>query len=45
MERDGAVLLCLLMRMAELLAQQPVLYGAVVFGVCVCGRIRGSGEG
>ena len=27
------------MRMAELLAQQPVLSGAVVFGVCVCGRV------
>jgi hypothetical protein len=24
------------MRMGELLAQQPVLSGAVVFGVCVC---------
>jgi len=26
-------------RMAELLAQQPVLSGAVVYGACVCGRI------
>ena len=24
---------------AELLAQQPVLSGAVVFGACVCGRV------
>ena len=31
--------LCSFMRMAELLAQQPVLSGAVVFGVCVCGRV------
>ena len=28
--------LCSFMRMGELLAQQPVLSGAVVFGVCVC---------
>ena len=28
--------LCSSMRLGELLAQQPVLSGAVVFGVCVC---------
>ena len=28
--------LCSFMRLGELLAQQPVLSGAVVFGVCVC---------
>ena len=27
---------------AELLAQQPVLSGAVVFGACVCGRVTTS---
>ena len=31
--------LCSFMRRAELLAQQPVLSGAVVFGACVCGRV------
>ena len=31
--------LCSFMCRAELLAQQPVLSGAVVFGVCVCGRV------
>ena len=31
--------LCSSMRMAELLAQQPLLSGAVVFGACVCGRV------
>ena len=31
--------LCSCMRRAELLAQQPVLSGAVVFGACVCGRV------
>ena len=30
--------LCSFMCRAELLAQQPVLSGAVVFGACVCGR-------
>ena len=37
MERDVPVLVhaC----RAELLAQQPVLSGAVVFGACVCGRV------
>ena len=32
----SAMKLCSFMRMGELLAQQPVLSGAVVFGVCVC---------
>ena len=32
----GAMKLCSFMRTGELLAQQPVLSGAVVFGVCVC---------
>ena len=31
--------LCSFMRRAELLAQQPVLSGAVVFGACVWGRV------
>ena len=31
--------LCSFMCRAELLAQQPVLSGAVVFGACVCGRV------
>jgi len=31
--------LCSFMRMAELLALQPLLSGAVVFGACVCGRV------
>jgi len=31
--------LCSFMRRAELLAQQPVLSGAVVFGACVCRRV------
>ena len=31
--------LCSFMRLGELLAQQPVLSGAVVFGVCVCCRV------
>lgn len=31
--------LCSFMRMAELLAQQPLLSGAVVLGACVCGRV------
>ena len=31
--------LCSFMRRAELLAQQPVLSGAVVFGACVCGSV------
>ena len=32
----SATKLCSFMRLGELLAQQPVLSGAVVFGVCVC---------
>ena len=35
----SAMKLCSFMRMGELLAQQPVLSGAVVFGVCVCCRV------
>eukprot|EP00964_Phaeocystis_antarctica_P089095 scaffold56777_cov64-Phaeocystis_antarctica.AAC.1 len=31
--------LCPFMCRAELLAQQPVLSGAIVFGACVCGRV------
>ena len=31
--------LCSFMCRAELLAQQPVLSGAVVFGACMCGRV------
>ena len=34
--------LCSSMRMAELLAQQPLLSGAVVFGACMCGRVTTS---
>ena len=32
----SAMKLCSFMHLGELLAQQPVLSGAVVFGVCVC---------
>ena len=35
----SAMKLCSFMRLGELLAQQPVLSGAVVFGVCVCCRV------
>ena len=33
------MMLCSLMCRAELLTQQPLLSGAVVFGACVCGRV------
>jgi hypothetical protein len=32
-------MLCSLIRMAGLVTLQPVLSGAVVFGVCVCGHV------
>jgi len=35
----SAMKLSSFMRMGELLAQQPVLSGAVVFGVCACCRV------
>ena len=35
----NVVYLCSFMCRAEVLAQQPVLSGAVVFGACVCGRV------
>ena len=37
--RWNVMYLCSFMCRAELLAQQPVLSGAVVFGACVCGRV------